>query len=118
MYSFSFGLFVTDVENRQISPKRLEGLVDELRHVMIDCENELGFDVSVGAKLAAGEVDIDLVVAAERERTAAPLARDFVIEAIKKTGGTPIGLWVFPPTNPRKTPRRDWHERKAEMSTI
>jgi len=117
MYSFSFTFFVTTEKRRRVDEKRLENLSDELMHAMLERETDLAFDSSVGAILTAGEVDIDLSVKAGNEIAAAATARDFVIQSIRATGGTPIGIFVFPPSKPRKTPRQEWHERKAELTT-
>ena len=117
-YSFNFGFFVTNHLNQKLSTTMIENTADELMHAVLSRENDLVFDSSVGAVLRKSEIDVDLVVDANNERAAAALAADFVSEAIREIGGTPIGLFVFPPAKPRKTPRQDWHERKAELLTI
>ncbi len=116
MYSFSFTFFVTSGTGRRASAARLEKLSDELMHAMLDRESGLTFDSSVGAVLTSGEIDVAVSVEATSEHAAATCARDFIIEAIRATGGTPMGIFVFPPKRPRKTPRQEWHERRAELT--
>lgn len=115
-YSFSFTFFVTGATGRRIGATRLENLSDELMHAMVERETDMVFNSSVGAVLTAGEVDVESSVKAQDEVAAAAIARDFIIESIRATGGTPMGIFVFPPARPRKTPRQEWHERRAELT--
>ncbi len=115
-YSFSFTFFVTDGTGRRTSAAHLENLADELMHAMIERETGMVFDSSVGGVLTAGEIDVESTVDAKSEYAAAAVARDFIIESIRATGGTPMGIFVFPPKRPRKMPRQEWHERRAELT--
>jgi len=117
-YTFNFGFYITDGKSRMYDSPRLERLADELMHYMVEHETDLVFDSAVGAVLDAGEVDVEVEVSARNERMARPLARDFVSEAIRAIGGTPIGLFVFGDDDePPKAPQapQEWHERRAEL---
>ena len=114
-YPFSFGFIVTDRENHPVTGAVLDKVVDALMDAMLKRETDLTYDSSVGAALARGEVDVELEVSAHDEATAATLARDFVIQSILATGGTPIGLFVFPPRTAEVSPQQEWHERRAEL---
>ena len=117
-YAFSFGFVVTEGEGDQnITGARLEVLADQLMQAMLERETALVFDSSVGATLAAGEVDVEVEVEAVHEQAATATARDFVIESIRAIGGTPIGLFVFPVEPKTGSPRQEWHERKAELAS-
>lgn len=114
-YPFSFGFVVTDRDDRPITGDALDAIVDALMDAMVERETEVTYGSGVGATLATGEVDVDLEVSASDPRTAAVLARDFVIEAIRVTGGVPIGLFTFPsPSTAGLAP--EWHERRAELT--
>ena len=116
-YAFSFGFLVTDEKGSPTVGGELEQVVDELMGVMLARETDLVFDASVGATITAGEVDVDISVALEDEVAAAAVARDFVIETLRAIGGTPMGIFVFPPSaEPPPGPRQQWHERKAEIT--
>ncbi|MCZ7533754.1 MAG: hypothetical protein M5U23_10145 [Acidimicrobiia bacterium] len=115
-YSFSFTFFVTSGTGRRVGVANLENLADELMHAMTERETDMVFDSSVGGVLTAGEIDVEVTVEAASEGPAAAIARDFIIESIKATGGTPMGIFVFPPKRPRKMPRQEWHERRAELT--
>lgn len=115
-YPFSFGFIVTDRESHPVTGKVLDEAVDALMDAMLERETDVTYDSSVGAALARGEVDVELEVSAHDEASAAALARDFVIQAILATGGTPIGLFVFPPRTPKVSPQQEWHERRAELA--
>jgi len=115
-HSFSFTFLVTTEKAQPLVGDLLEHLSDELMHAMLETETDLAFDSSVGAILTTGEVDVSLTVATDHETDAAAIARDFVIQAIRATGGTPMGVFVFPPARPRTTPRQEWHERRAELT--
>jgi hypothetical protein len=114
-YPFSFGFIVTDREHRPITGAPLDEVVDALMAAMLERETNLTYDSSVGVSLASGEVDVELEVSARDEASAAALARDFVVQSILATGGTPIGLFVFPPRTPQVSPHQEWHERRAEL---
>ncbi|MCH7669989.1 MAG: hypothetical protein IIC71_12435 [Acidobacteria bacterium] len=115
-YTFSFTFFVTNATGRRASEKRLEILSDELITAMLKCETDIVFDSSVGGVLSTGEIDVDIAVNAETGFAAGAIAKDFVIESIKATGGIPAGILVFPPSPTRRSDRQKWHERRVELS--
>ena len=114
---FSFGFFVCGDTGEIYEAEALEEILDNLMAVMVARENNLVFDSSVGAVLAEAYVDIDVAVTADAEATAAHLARDFVAEAIREIGGTPVGFFVFEPNEPDRAPQV-WHERKSELVSV
>jgi len=116
-YQFTFGFFVTHDDGQHYDADAFEGILDNLMTTMVDRENDLVFDSSLGAALEEGYVDIEVAVEAESENMAAPLARDYVAEAIREIGGTPIGFFVFQPPEPdHAAPPQVWHERKSELT--
>lgn len=115
-YSFSFTFFITSGSGRRFGATRLEGLADQLMGAMLERETDIVFDSSVGGALTAGEIDVGTTVDAANEASGAAVARDFIIESIRATGGIPMGIFVFPPKHPRKMPREEWHERRAELT--
>lgn len=117
-YSFSFTFFVTGGAGRRVGARSLETLSNELMHAMLERETDIVFDSSVGAVLAAGEIDVDSSVKARSKVAAAAIARDFVIDSIRATGGTPMGIFVFPSADRRETSRQEWHERRAELTKV
>lgn len=96
-YEFTFGFLVTDRDNTPYPADTLEAILDDLMNAMLDRETDIVVDPSLGAALDAGEVDITVDIGAGDEHAAGAVARDFVIESIRAIGGTPIGIFVFPP---------------------
>lgn len=115
--TISFTFLVTSKTGRRCGATQLERLSDELMNAMIERETDMVFDSSVGGVLTIGEIDVEISVEAESESGAAATARDFVIESIKATGGTPTGIFVFPQGQPRKVSGQEWHERRAELTS-
>lgn len=117
-FSLRFTFFLTGSTGRRIGANRLEEASVQLMDAMLVRETDVVFDSSVSAVLSTGEVDVDATVKAPNEAVAATIARDFAIESIKVAGGIAMGIFVFPVTHPRKTPRQEWHERRAELTTV
>jgi hypothetical protein len=116
-HSFVFGFVLTNADDQRYRHDELELLVDELADEMVSRETDLVFDSSITASLTSGEVDLEVSVEADSDYEAGTLARDFVIEAIRATGGTPIGLFVFPPATRRRPTGTAWNERRSEVAT-
>lgn len=111
-YSFSYTFFVTNASGRRLGATRLENLADELMHAMLERETNIVFDSAVGAVLSDGEIDVDASVGARNEDVAGTIARDFIIESIRSTGGNPVGIFVFPDDHEAVPPKQDWHVRR------